>query len=66
MDEMEARGMEEVAFFTVGEVAKKLRVWPETVRMWLQEGSLVGVKLPGGQWRIRPEDVDSMLSRTVR
>lgn len=48
-------------FLTVREVAEQLKVWRETVRVWLQQGKLRGFKLPGGDWRIRPEDVDAML-----
>jgi excisionase family DNA binding protein len=48
-------------FLTVPEIAKQLRVWPETVRHWLHRGELEGVKLPGGDWRIRAVDLDAML-----
>lgn len=51
------------AFLTVSEVAEFLRVWPDTVRQWLHTGKLWGVKLPGGAWRIRPEDLDALLER---
>lgn len=40
-------------FMTVPEVAKIFAVKPYTVRHWIKEGKLEGVKLPGGQWRVR-------------
>lgn len=59
----EEAGMEMLAFLTVNQVAESLQVRPETVRLWLQETKLHGVKLPGGDWRIRPEDLEEMLKR---
>ena len=53
--------MEIREFLTVREVADKVRVWPETVRYWLQSGKLKGLKLPGGDWRIKPNDLEDML-----
>ena len=55
--------IEEPPLLKVREVAESLRVWPDTVRQWLQQGKLRGVKLPGGDWRIRPEDLDDLLER---
>ena len=48
-------------YLTVSEVAHALKIWPETVRAWIHQGKLGGVKLPGGDWRIRREDLDEML-----
>src|SRR5215216_4654528 len=50
---------------TVEEAAQRLRLAPFTVRVYLREGRLRGVKLPGrsqaGEWRI-PEDAVSDLA----
>lgn len=53
-------------FFTVRDVSQMLRVWPETVRGWLAQGKLKGLKLPGGDWRIRPQDFEEMLKAPAR
>ena len=57
---------EDNVFLTVPEIAEMLRVWPDTVRVWLQREKLRGVKLPGGDWRIRREDLDTMLAPVER
>ena len=49
--------------YTPVEIAKLLSVKVSTVRTWLITGGLRGVKLPGGDWRVRQEDLDEMLSR---
>ena len=41
---------------TVREVSKMLRVTPETVRRWLKEGQLRGVRVGAG-WRIERREV---------
>ena len=35
-------------YFTVGEVASRLRVHPVTVHRWVKRGLLEAVRLPGG------------------
>lgn len=50
------------AFLTVSEVSELVKVWPDTVRIWLQQGKLRGKKLPGGAWRILAGDVEAMLN----
>jgi excisionase family DNA binding protein len=46
---------------TVIEVASRLRVSPESVRRWVRQGRLHGVKV-GRQLRISPEEVNRILS----
>ena len=46
---------------TAAEISDQLQVLPVTVREWLRKGKLKGVRLPGGDWRIRPKDVEAML-----
>lgn len=44
-------------FLRVPEVAQIFAVKPYTVRQWIKAGKLEGVKLPGGQWRVRRSTV---------
>lgn len=53
--------MTERALLTVAQIAGRLQVRRETVRLWLQRGRLRGTKLPGGDWRVRHEDLDEVL-----
>jgi excisionase family DNA binding protein len=53
--------MTDPEFLTSDQVASRLLVGPHAVRHWLRTGRLRGVKLPGGDWRIRPKDVELML-----
>jgi excisionase family DNA binding protein len=47
---------------TPEQVAKKLQVEPSTVKRWLREGKLQGIK-PGKLWRIEPEALNEYLYR---
>jgi excisionase family DNA binding protein len=49
-------------FFTVEEVATRLKVQPRTVRYWIQSGQLPAARA-GRQWRIREHDLDVFLRR---
>lgn len=46
---------------TPGEVAKMLRVSPDTITRWIRLGRLRAVKLPSGTYRIARRDVENML-----
>ena len=46
--------------FTVEEVADMLKCDVETVRRWLREGQLQGVKL-GRAWRVQKKDLDQFI-----
>lgn len=50
---------------TVSEAAERVRVHPETIRGWLKEGYLKGIKLPGGDYRVDREDLERILSQSV-
>jgi excisionase family DNA binding protein len=52
--------------YTLVEVAELLSVTTATVRTWCTMGKLQGVKLPGGDWRVRKEDLDKMLNQQRR
>lgn len=43
-------------FLTVEEVASRLRVSTFTVRRWLRDGALQGVRI-GGRWRVSEESL---------
>ena len=53
---------------TVDEVAKWLKVNPQTVRNWLDRGELQGVRLGSRRVRIRQSDLDRFIvdSSTIR
>jgi excisionase family DNA binding protein len=49
---------------TVAEVATYFRVDPESVRRWLREGKLLGIKLGRGPgWRIRVADLHTFVTK---
>lgn len=43
--------------FTVGEVAEILSLTPRTVRNYLRDGKLTGIKINSRDWRIRQSDL---------
>lgn len=45
------------------EVAQELRVSVGTVKRWLRNGDLEGVRLPGGDWRIPWSEVERLRVR---
>jgi len=47
---------------TVPEVADRFQVTAQTIRNWVDHGSLPAVRV-GRAFRIRPEDVDALLER---
>ncbi len=58
--------MDDERFLTVPEVAEGLRMNPETIRVWLRDGRLRGVR-PGGKragWRIPESEVRRILGGT--
>lgn len=52
------------ACLTPEEVAERLKVLPKTVRKWLREGSLPGVKV-GRQWRVAESTLDGLISGEI-
>jgi excisionase family DNA binding protein len=57
--------MTDERLFTVTEVAEKLRTSEETVRNWLREGRLGGLRIGGKRtgWRISESDLAAFLQR---
>ena len=52
-------------YFTVDEIAKRLKVTPLTVRRWLNSGDLEGTRLSAGRagWRISEADLEAFLAK---
>ena len=46
----------EVTLYTTSQVAELCQVSAETIRRWLQEGTLKGIRLDN-QWRIKRSDL---------
>jgi excisionase family DNA binding protein len=54
--------MAEDEALTVAEVAQRLKLSQETVRRWLREGKLRGVRFSdAGGWRVRASEVERVL-----
>jgi excisionase family DNA binding protein len=54
--------MQDDIYLTVEEIAKQLRVSPDTVRRWIRERRLPAIDLIG-QYRIRREDYERFLEQ---
>jgi excisionase family DNA binding protein len=56
----------EERFYSLEEIAERLRVSNQTIRRWIKSGRLTAYK-PGREWRIRPSDLEEFLeARRVR
>jgi excisionase family DNA binding protein len=51
---------------TVIDAARILKVRQETIRRYIKNGHLKADTLPGGDYRLRRSDLQSLLSRTDR
>lgn len=49
-------------YLTITEAADRLEVSSGTVRRWVREGRLRAITHPSGRRRIRPEDIETILS----
>lgn len=47
-------------FYTASDVASKLKVHVETVKRWLRNGDLEGIRI-GGRWRISEDAVQKFI-----
>jgi excisionase family DNA binding protein len=53
-------------FFTVNEVAEKLKVHPATIKRWLREGKMRGLQLGDrAGWRISKADYDQFIDEQM-
>lgn len=48
-------------YLSVNEVAERISVTPQSVRIWLKSGKLRGVRA-GKLWRVTEEDLEKFLS----
>ena len=53
----------EEEYLKVNEVAKILHVRIETVRRYIQQGAIVALILPGGDYRIAESELNRLLDR---
>jgi excisionase family DNA binding protein len=56
--------MHETDIMTLEEVAKYLKLQPQTVYKWAQEGQIPGAKL-GKEWRFRRAIVDEWINSAI-
>lgn len=56
--------MSETDIMTVEEVAKYLKLQPQTVYKWAQEGQIPGAKL-GKEWRFRRRILDEWIDSAI-
>ncbi|HZS76904.1 MAG TPA: helix-turn-helix domain-containing protein [Ktedonobacteraceae bacterium] len=54
--------MQDDIYLTVEEIARQLKVSPDTVRRWIREGRLPAIDLIG-QYRIKREDYERFLEQ---
>lgn len=57
--------MDEERYLTTQEAARILRVHENSIRKWLKEGRLPGVRL-GNRWRISLPAIDRMMEEAAR
>ena len=56
--------MADERWFTVEEIAERLKVTEQTIRRWLRSGALVGQNFGGrAGYRIRESDLNAFLER---
>ena len=58
----EAQDMDELTPFTPEEVAEILRISPVTIKDWLRQGRIRGVKI-GKEWRVFKKDLEAYLKQ---
>ncbi|WP_396903079.1 helix-turn-helix domain-containing protein [Mycolicibacterium sp.] len=50
-------------YLTPADLAKRWKVSLRTVQRYLNEGRIKSIRLPGGQYRIRPEDAEAAITK---
>ena len=48
-------------WLTAPEAARMLRVSVHTIHRYVRDGEISGIQLPGGQYRIRREEIERLL-----
>lgn len=56
------RGMAKVEYLTTAELATELRLHPETIRRWINDGKLPALRLSVNNYRITRSDADQLLA----
>jgi excisionase family DNA binding protein len=54
-------GAEQSEFVTVSEIARRLSMSPQTIRTWIEEGMLRGIRVRK-VWRVRRADFEQLLA----
>lgn len=54
------------SLLTVEQVARRLAIQETTVRQWLREGILPGIKINSREWRIDPVDLEAFIEKRKR
>lgn len=54
----------EAKLITPEKAADRLSVSPVTIRKWLREGKLRGIKVFGSGWRVREDEIDKFIDQT--
>jgi excisionase family DNA binding protein len=52
-------------YLTIEEAASRVKVKPDTLRLWLRTGRLKGLKA-GRLWRVRPTDLEAFLEQSAK
>jgi excisionase family DNA binding protein len=47
-------------YLTAEQVAERFEITAETARAWARAGKVSAIKLPGGQYRFRREDIEAI------
>lgn len=47
-------------YLTASEVAERFDITPESVRAWARTKKVPAIRLPGGRYRFRREDIDAI------
>lgn len=46
--------------------AERLDIHPDTLRRWINQGHVAGVRLPSGRWRVEEREINRLTSPDVR
>ncbi len=58
---MATNSTDEPEFVTVSQIAKRLSMSPQTIRMWIEDGMLPAIRVRK-VWRIRRHDFEQLLA----
>ncbi len=52
-------------YFKQSDVAERIGVQPDTVKMWRKQGKIQAVRTPGGRYRYPESEINRILSNTT-